>query len=183
MQEVGKITGRTHHLFDYYGAPDAERVIILMGSAAETAKETIDYLTAKGEKVGLVNVHLYRPFSAKHFLAAIPQTAKRLSVLDRTKEPGAMGEPLYQDICAIYKETGIPMEIVGGRYGLSSKDTTPAQMLAVFENLKAETPKHNFTIGIVDDVTHTSLPVLPEIETAPAGQTSAEFLHLMIINY
>ena len=174
MAEIGKLTGRTHHLFDYYGAPDAERVVILMGSAAETAKETVDYLTARGEKVGLINVHLYRPFSAGHFLAAVPASCKRLAVLDRTKEPGAMGEPLYQDVCTVYQERGIPMTIVGGRYGLSSKDTTPGQILAVYENLKQEKPKGNFTIGIVDDVTHTSLPVT-EIETSPAGQTSAEF--------
>ncbi len=175
MAEISRITGRPYHLFDYYGAPDAERVIILMGSAAETAKETVDYLTARGEKVGLINVHLYRPFSADHFLAAVPAACKRLAVLDRTKEPGAMGEPLYQDVCAVYQRRNIPMEIVGGRYGLSSKDTTPGQILAVFENLKAETPRHNFTIGIVDDVTHTSLPAAEEIETSPAGQTSAEF--------
>ena len=175
MAEIGRVTGRSYHLFDYYGAPDAERVVLLMGSAAETAKETVDYLTARGEKVGLINVHLYRPFSAEHFLSAVPAACKRLAVLDRTKEPGAMGEPLYQDVCAVYQSRGIPMEIVGGRYGLSSKDTTPGQILAVFENLKAETPKPNFTIGIVDDVTHTSLPVTEEIQTAPAGQTSAEF--------
>ena len=175
MAEISRVTGRPYHLFDYYGAPDAERVIILMGSAAETAKETVDYLIAKGEKVGLINVHLYRPFSAEHFLAAVPATCKRLAVLDRTKEPGAMGEPLYQDVCAIYQQRGIPMEIVGGRYGLSSKDTTPGQILAVFDNLKQDAPKHNFTIGIVDDVTYTSLPLTQEIETAPAGQTSAEF--------
>ena len=174
MAEIGKLTGHTHHLFDYYGAPDAERVVILMGSAAETARETVDYLTARGEKVGLINVHLYRPFSAGHFLAAVPASCKRLAVLDRTKEPGAMGEPLYQDVCTVYQERGIPMTIVGGRYGLSSKDTTPGQILAVYENLKQEKPKGNFTIGIVDDVTHTSLPVT-EIETSPAGQTSAEF--------
>ena len=174
MAEIGKLTGRTHHLFDYYGAPDAERVVILMGSAAETARETVDYLTARGEKVGLINVHLYRPFSAEHFLAAVPASCKRLAVLDRTKEPGAMGEPLYQDVCTVYQERGIPMTIVGGRYGLSSKDTTPGQILAVYENLKREEPKRDFTIGIVDDVTRTSLPVT-EIETSPAGQTSAEF--------
>ena len=174
MAEIGKLTGRTHHLFDYYGAPDAERVVILMGSAAETARETVDYLTARGEKVGLINVHLYRPFSAEHLLSAIPQTCRKIAVLDRTKEPGAMGEPLYQDVCTVYQSSGIPMTIVGGRYGLSSKDTTPGQILAVYENLKQEKPKRDFTIGIVDDVTHTSLPVT-EIETSPAGQTSAEF--------
>lgn len=175
MQEISKITGRSYHLYDYYGAPDADRVIIVMGSVAETAKETVDYLTAQGEKVGLINVHLYRPFSAEHFLAAVPAACKRIAVLDRTKEPGAMGEPLYQDICSIYKEKGIPMDIVGGRYGLSSKDTTPGQILSVYENLAAEAPKNGFTIGIVDDVTMTSLPLTREINTAPAGQTSAEF--------
>ncbi len=148
--------------------------MILMGSAAETARETVDYLTARGEKVGLINVHLYRPFSAEHLLSAIPQTCRKIAVLDRTKEPGAMGEPLYQDVCTVYQSSGIPMTIVGGRYGLSSKDTTPGQILAVYENLKQEKPKRDFTIGIVDDVTHTSLPVT-EIETSPAGQTSAEF--------
>ena len=173
MDEVAKITGRRYGLFDYYGAADAERVIVLMGSAVETAKEAVDYLTARGEKVGLVQVHLYRPFSEKHFLNAVPKTAVRLAVLDRTKEPGAAGEPLYQDVCTSCK--GRSVEIVGGRYGLSSKDTTPAQIVAVFENLKSSTPKHNFTIGIEDDVTWTSLPI-PEIpDTAPAGQTSAEF--------
>ncbi len=175
MEAINKLTGRNYHLFDYYGAPDADRVIVLMGSAAETAKETVDYLTAQGEKVGLVNVHLYRPFSAEHFLKAIPAACRKLAVLDRTKEPGAMGEPLYQDVCAIYKNKDLPMEIVGGRYGLSSKDTTPGQILAVYENLKQDVPKHDFTIGIVDDVTFTSLPIAKEIETAPAGQTSAEF--------
>ena len=175
MAEISKLTGREYKLFNYYGAPDAERVIVLMGSGAETAKEAIDYLTAQGEKVGLLNVHLYRPFAADKFLSAIPASCKKLAVLDRTKEPGAMGEPLYQDICSVYKEKGIDMEIVGGRYGLSSKDTTPGQIIAVLDNLKQDKPKHNFTVGIVDDVTHTSLPVTCDIDTAPAGQTSAEF--------
>jgi len=174
MQEIGKITGRTYHLFDYYGAEDAERVIVMMGSGAETAKETVDYLTAKGEKVGLINVHLYRPFSAEHFLKAVPATCKKMAVLDRTKEPGAMGEPLYQDVCSIYKNKGIQMDIVGGRYGLSSKDTTPGQILAVYDNLKLDAPKHDFTIGIVDDVTFTSLEVTQEINTSPADQTNVE---------
>ena len=175
MEEISRLTGREYKLFNYYGAPDAERVIILMGSAAETAKEAVDYLVSQGEKVGLINVHLYRPFSAEHFLKAVPATCKKLAVLDRTKEPGAMGEPLYQDVCSIYKNNGMPMEIVGGRYGLSSKDTTPGQLIAVFENLKADKPKHSFTIGINDDVTHTSLPITCDIDTSPAGQTSAEF--------
>lgn len=174
MEKISQLTGRTYHLFDYYGAPDADRAIILMGSAAETAKEVVDYLTAQGQRVGLINVHLYRPFSVEHFLQAIPATVKKLAVLDRTKEPGAMGEPLYQDVCTVYKERGIPMQIVGGRYGLSSKDTTPSQILAVYENLLQESPKNNFTIGIVDDVTFTSLPIKKEISTAPANQTNVE---------
>ncbi len=174
MAAISRLTGREYHLFNYYGAPDADRVIILMGSAAETAKGTVDYLTARGERVGLVNVHLYRPFSPDHFLAALPETAKKIAVLDRTKEAGGMGEPLYQDVCTICQQWKLPLEVVGGRYGLSSKDTTPGQILAVFENLKSDTPKNNFTVGIEDDVTFTSLPVM-EIETSPAGQTSAEF--------
>ena len=175
MAQISKLTGREYKLFSYYGAPDAERVVVLMGSAAETAKEAIDYLTAKGEKVGLLNVHLYRPFAADKFLAAIPETCRKLAVLDRTKEPGAMGEPLYQDICSVYKELDSDMVIVGGRYGLSSKDTTPGQIIAVLDNLKQDKPKNNFTVGIVDDVTYTSLPVTCNIDTSPAGQVSAEF--------
>ena len=175
MAEIGKLTGREYKPFNYYGAPDAERVVVLMGSAAETAKEAVDYLTAKGEKVGLLNVHLYRPFAADKFVASIPAACKKLAVLDRTKEPGAMGEPLYQDICSVYKDLGSDVTIVGGRYGLSSKDTTPGQIIAVLDNLKQDKPKNNFNVGIVDDVTHTSLPVTCEIDTSPAGQTSAEF--------
>ena len=163
MNEISKITGRKHSLFDYYGAEDAERVIIAMGSVTEAIRETIDHLTAKGEKVGLVSVHLYRPFSAKHFLAAVPKSAKRIAVLDRTKEPGANGEPLYLDVKdCFYGVEDAPM-IVGGRYGLGSKDTTPAQILAVYENLAMALPKDWFTIGIEDDVTFTSLPKKEEI--------------------
>lgn len=175
MEEISRITGREYHIFDYYGAPDADRVVILMGSAAETAKEAVDYLCARGQKVGMINVHLYRPFDVTRFLAAVPATCKKLAVLDRTKEPGALGEPLYQDVCTAYQEKGIPMCVVGGRYGLSSKDTTPAQIVAVFENLKHDAPKNNFTVGIVDDVTFTSLPVGEEIDASPEGQTCAEF--------
>ena len=163
MNEISKITGRKHSLFDYYGAEDAERVIIAMGSVTEAIRETIDHLTANGEKVGLVSVHLYRPFSAKHFLAAVPKSAKRIAVLDRTKEPGANGEPLYLDVKdCFYGVEDAPM-IVGGRYGLGSKDTTPAQILAVYENLAMALPKDRFTIGIEDDVTFTSLPKKEEI--------------------
>ena len=175
MQDINRLTGRDYHLFNYYGAPDADRLVIMMGSGAETAKETVDYLTARGEKVGLLIVHLYRPFAADYFLKAVPATVKKIAVLDRTKEPGAMGEPLYQDVCSLYKQKGSAMTIVGGRYGLSSKDTTPGQILAVYENLAQAEPKNDFTIGITDDVTFTSLPVTHEIETAPEGQRSAEF--------
>ena len=178
MNEISKITGRPHGLFDYYGAPDAERVIIAMGSVTEAIRETIDYLTAKGEKVGLVSVHLYRPFSAKHFLAAVPATAKRMAVLDRTKEPGANGEPLYLDVKeCFYGKENAPL-IVGGRYGLGSKDTTPAQILAVYENLALPMPKNQFTLGIEDDVTFTSLPKKEEIALDADGMFEAKFYGL-----
>ncbi len=178
MNEISKITGRKHGLFDYYGAEDAERVIIAMGSVTEAAREAIDYLTAKGEKVGLVSVHLYRPFSAKHFLAAVPKTAKRIAVLDRTKEPGAVGEPLYLDVKdCFYGQEDAPV-IVGGRYGLGSKDTTPAQILSVYENLALPMPKNQFTIGIVDDVTFTSLPQKEEIALGGEGMFEAKFYGL-----
>ncbi len=178
MNEISKITGRKYGLFDYYGAEDAERVIIAMGSVTEAAREAIDYLTAKGEKVGLVSVHLYRPFSAKHFLAAVPKTAKRIAVLDRTKEPGAVGEPLYLDVKdCFYGQEDAPV-IVGGRYGLGSKDTTPAQILSVYENLALPMPKNQFTIGIVDDVTFTSLPQKEEIALGGEGMFEAKFYGL-----
>ncbi|MGC9151148.1 MAG: pyruvate:ferredoxin (flavodoxin) oxidoreductase [Microbacter sp.] len=163
MEKVSTVTGRRYHLFDYYGAPDADRVIVAMGSVTEAIRETVDYLIAKGEKVGLVAVHLYRPFSSKHLLAAIPTTAKRIAVLDRTKEPGSAGEPLYLDVKDAFYGTAQAPVIVGGRYGLSSKDTTPAQILAVYDNLSMNEPKNGFTIGIVDDVTFTSLPKKEEI--------------------
>ena len=163
MEEIYKITGRKYGLFDYHGAEDADRVVIAMGSVTEAAREAVDYLVQKGEKVGIVSVHLYRPFSAKHFLAAVPKTAKRIAVLDRTKEPGANGEPLYLDVKdCFYGQEDAPI-IVGGRYGLSSKDTTPAQVISVFENLELPMPKNHFTMGIVDDVTFTSLPIKEEI--------------------
>jgi pyruvate-ferredoxin/flavodoxin oxidoreductase len=163
MEKVSTVTGRRYHLFDYYGAPDADRVIVAMGSVTEAIRETVDYLNAKGEKVGLVAVHLYRPFSTKHLLAAFPATAKRIAVLDRTKEPGSAGEPLYLDVKDAFYGTAQAPVIVGGRYGLSSKDTTPAQILAVYDNLSMNEPKNGFTIGIVDDVTFTSLPKKEEI--------------------
>ena len=178
MAEISKITGREYHLFNYYGAPDAERVIIAMGSVNEAIQEAVDYLVAKGEKVGAIEVHLYRPFSAKHFLAAIPATAKRLAVLDRTKEPGANGEPLLLDVkdCLFGKENA-PL-VVGGRYGLASKDTTPAQIVSVFQNLALPQPKDRFTVGIVDDVTFTSLPLLPEIPMGDPSTFEAKFYGL-----
>ncbi|MBO5703452.1 MAG: pyruvate:ferredoxin (flavodoxin) oxidoreductase, partial [Bacteroidaceae bacterium] len=178
MQKISEITGRKYSLFNYYGAEDADRVIILMGSATEAAREAIDYLMAKGEKVGLVSVHLYRPFSVKHFLGAIPATCKRIAVLDRTKEPGANGEPLYLDVKeAFYGKADAPV-IVGGRYGLGSNDTTPAQILSVYENLQLPEPKNHFTIGIVDDVTFTSLPQKEEIAMGGDGMFQAKFYGL-----
>ena len=178
MNEISKITGRKYGLFDYYGAEDADRVIIAMGSVTEAIRETIDYLMAKGEKVGLVAVHLYRPFSAKHFLAAVPKTAKRIAVLDRTKEPGANGEPLYLDVKdCFYGVEDAPL-IVGGRYGLGSKDTTPAQILSVYENLSLPMPKNQFSIGIVDDVTFTSLLKKEEIALDSDGMFEAKFYGL-----
>ena len=178
IKEMNKLTGRNYGLFDYYGDPEAERVIIAMGSVTQAAQETVDYLRAKGEKVGLVSVHLYRPFSAKHLLAAVPASAKKIAVLDRTKEPGANGEPLYLDVKDVfYGKENAPV-IVGGRYGLSSKDTTPAQLVQVFENLKADEPKNGFTIGIEDDVTCLSLPVTAEINTGNAGMFQAKFFGL-----
>ena len=178
MEKISEITGRKYGLFNYYGAEDADRVIILMGSASEAAREAIDYLTAQGEKVGLVSVHLYRPFSVKHLLAAVPKTTKRIAVLDRTKEPGANGEPLYLDVKeAFYGVENAPL-IVGGRYGLGSNDTTPAQILSVYENLALNEPKNHFTLGIVDDVTFTSLPKKEEIALGGEGMFEAKFYGL-----
>lgn len=175
MQEIKKITGREYHPFRYYGHAEAEHVVIAMGSITDTLSEVVDHLNAKGEKVGLLAVHLYRPFSAKYFFKAIPATAKRIAVLDRTKEPGANGDPLYLDVKDLYYNKANAPLIVGGRYGLSSKDTTPAQMIAVFENLKMKEPKNQFTVGIVDDVTFKSLPLLPEINLSPKGTFQAKF--------
>ncbi|MCB9001247.1 MAG: pyruvate:ferredoxin (flavodoxin) oxidoreductase [Bacteroidales bacterium] len=178
MKEISKITGREYHPFTYYGDPNAENVVIAMGSVTDTLKETVDYLMSKGEKVGLICVHLYRPFSAKYFFNALPKSVKRIAVLDRTKEPGANGDPLYLDVKDLfYGKENAPV-IVGGRYGLSSKDTTPAQMIAVFENLKLNEPKNQFTVGIVDDVTFKSLPVEKEINLSPKGTFQAKFYGL-----
>ncbi len=166
LGEIAKITGREHHLFDYYGAEDAENIIILMGSATEAAKEAIDYLVKQGKKVGMVAVHLFRPFSVKHLFAAVPKTVKRVAVLDRTKEPGAEGEPLYLDIKTAFYDADIKPLIVGGRYGLGSADITPSHIISVYNNLELPEPKNHFTVGIVDDVTFTSLP---EVEEIPLG--------------
>ena len=178
MQKVSAITGREYHLFNYYGAPDAENVIILMGSATEAAREAIDYLNKQGKKVGMVAVHLYRPFSVDYLKKALPETVKRIAVLDRTKEPGAEGEPLYLDVkSALYDDPRKPL-IVGGRYGLGSSDTTPAKIIAVFKNLELPEPKNHFTVGIVDDVTFTSLPEEEEIPMGGDDLFEAKFYGL-----
>ena len=175
MAKVSELTGRKHNLFDYYGAEDAKHVVVAMGSVTEALEETIDYLNAKGEKLGVVKVHLYRPFSKKHFLAAMPKTVEKIAVLDRTKEPGSLGEPLYLDICNIYKGVENAPLIVGGRYGLGSKDTTPTDLNAVFENLNTENPRNGFTIGIVDDVTNLSLPQAEPIKIKAPGTVRCKF--------
>ncbi|MDD6379419.1 MAG: pyruvate:ferredoxin (flavodoxin) oxidoreductase [Prevotella sp.] len=178
LGEISKITGREYHLFNYYGAADAENIIVLMGSATEPAREAIDYLTKQGKKVGMVAVHLYRPFSVEAIRKAIPDTVKRIAVLDRTKEPGAEGEPLYLDVkSALYDDPRKPL-IVGGRYGLGSNDTTPAKIISVFNNLELPEPKNHFTVGIVDDVTFTSLPEVPEIPMGGDSLFEAKFFGL-----
>jgi len=175
MDKIKEISGRSYKPFDYYGAGDAENIIIAMGSVCDTVKETIDCLVAKGEKAGLLQVRLYRPFSQKYFLAALPSTVRRIAVLDRTKEPGAPGEPLYLDVCSMFNgQTNMPV-IVGGRYGLGSKDTTPQQIMAVYKNLQESQPKNGFTIGIIDDVTSTSLPDDPTYCPADSSIISCKF--------
>jgi pyruvate-ferredoxin/flavodoxin oxidoreductase len=195
MEKLAALTGRRYSLFDYVGAPDAERVIVAMGSACEVIEETVNYLVGRGEKVGLVKVRLYRPFSRTHFWQALPSTCRRIAALDRTKEPGAPGEPLYEDVsCALLEATkpeaaaaGSPWsgdgrselpEVYGGRYGLGSKDFTPAMVKAVFDNLAADRPNNHFTVGITDDVTGTSLEVGPALDTAPEGTYSCKFYGL-----
>jgi pyruvate-ferredoxin/flavodoxin oxidoreductase len=178
MDQISELTGRKYRPFTYYGAPDAENIIIAMGSVTETIRETIDYLTEQGKKVGLVAVHLFRPFSAKYFVEALPKSVKRIAVLDRAKEPGAGGEPLFLDIRShFYGQKDAPI-IVGGRYGLGSKDTTPSQILSVYENLEMNEPKSDFTIGIVDDITFKSLPLKEEIDITPKGTRQAKFYGL-----
>ncbi|MGN2337446.1 pyruvate:ferredoxin (flavodoxin) oxidoreductase [Clostridium cagae] len=175
MAEITKITGREYHCFDYYGAKDADRIVIAMGSVTDVAEETVDYLNAHGQKVGLLKVRLYRPFSVEKLIAAIPSTVKKIAVLDKTKEPGADGEPLYLDIRnAFYGKENAPV-IIGGRFGLGSKDPNPAHIAAVYDNLAKAEPKNGFTIGIVDDVTNTSLEVTEDIDATPEGTTACKF--------
>ncbi|HHY47534.1 MAG TPA: pyruvate:ferredoxin (flavodoxin) oxidoreductase [Firmicutes bacterium] len=178
MKEVGKLTGRRYNLFDYTGAPDADRVIVCMASGCETIEETVNYLLERGEKVGLIKVRLYRPFSVEHFLKVVPPTCKRIAVLDRTKEPGALGEPLYQDVVTALSSRTDPPLIVGGRYGLGSKEFTPSMVKAVYDNLASSNPKNHFTVGITDDVTGTSLPVTERIDASPKGVFRCKFFGL-----
>lgn len=175
MEKINAITGRGYKPFNYYGAPDAEHVIVVMGSSSGCVRETVDYLLAKGEKVGYIDVHLYRPFSAKYFLEQLPATVKKITVNDRTKEPGAVGEPLYEDVCSVILESGLDIRVYACRYGLASKDYTPAQVVAQYENMKRVEPKNHYTIGINDDVTHLSLEYGPEINTVPEGTVSCKF--------
>lgn len=175
MHEITKLTGREYKLFNYYGAPDAEYVVVAMGSVTEALEETIDYLNEKGHKTGVIKVHLYRPFSAEHFMNALPKTTKAISVLDRVKEPGAVGEPLYLDVRSLFYDKQDAPVVVGGRYGLGSKDTTPSDLLAVFKNLMSDKPKNNFTISIVDDVTELSLPIEEKIRIKAPGTTRCKF--------
>jgi len=179
MKKVAAVTGRPHHIFEYVGDPEADRVIISMGSSCEVIEETIQHLNEEGERLGLVKVHLFRLFSAKHLLRAIPATCTSIAVLDRTKEPGSLGEPLYLDVCAAFQESGRPAPvIVGGRYGLGSKDFTPGMVKAVYDNLLGLQPKNHFTVGIDDDVTNTNLDVEVELDTVPEGTVQCKFFGL-----
>ncbi len=178
MDKMSEITGRKYRPFDYYGAPDAENIIIAMGSITDTIREVIDYKMARGEKVGLIAVHLYRPFSPKYFMEAVPASVKRITVLDRTKEPGANGDPLYLDVKDIfYGQPNAPL-IVGGRYGMGSKDVTPAQIIAIYKNMAMNEPKNQFTVGIVDDVTFKSLPLEAEVKVTHDTTYEAKFYGL-----
>ncbi len=178
MDRFAGITGRQYHLFDYTGAPDAEHVIVMMGSAAEVADETVDYLVQRGEKVGLLKVRLYRPFSIEHLVAALPETVKIVAALDRTKEPGSIGEPLYQDLVTAMVETGRHINVIGGRYGLSSKEFTPAMVKGLFDEMAREQPKNHFTLGIDDDLTHTSIDYDPAFNIEPDDVVRAMFYGL-----
>ncbi len=175
MDKVGALTGRKYNLFDYVGDPEADRVVVSIASSCDVIEETVNYLNGLGERVGLVKVRLYTPFSRDHFLRALPATTERIGVLDRTKSPGALGEPLYQDVCTVFQERKETPVIVGGRYGLGSKDFTPAMVKAVFDNLRARGPKNHFTVGIVDDVSHTSLPLGEDIDPSPEGTVRCKF--------
>jgi len=175
MHKVGDLTGRRYNLFDYAGDPEADRVIVSMASSCDVIEETVNYLTGLGERVGLIKARLYQPFSREHFLRTLPSTVKRISVLDRTKSPGAIGEPLYRDVCTLFQERNEHPIIVGGRYGLGSKDFTPSMVNAVFDNLRSSAPKNHFTVGIVDDVSHTSLDVVKEIDASPKGTVRCKF--------
>jgi pyruvate-ferredoxin/flavodoxin oxidoreductase len=175
MQKVSDLTGRRYNLFDYVGDPEAERVVVSMASSCDVIEETVNYLNGRGEKVGLVKARLYHPFSTEHFLMALPSTVKRIAVLERTKAPGSLGEPLYRDVCTVYQERKEHPVIVGGRYGLGSKDFTPTMVKAVFDNLHASAPKNHFTVGIVDDVSHTSLDLGEDIDPAPKGTVRCKF--------
>ncbi|MDL2267635.1 pyruvate:ferredoxin (flavodoxin) oxidoreductase, partial [Desulfovibrio sp. OttesenSCG-928-G15] len=178
MKKVTKLTGRHYKPFDYVGHPEAERVVICMGSGCEALESVVHYLMSKGEKVGLVKVRLFRPFSAEYLLQAVPGTAQTITVLDRTKEPGSLGEPLYTDVCTAFFETGFSANIVGGRYGLGSKEFSPAMAKAVFDNMLSLSPKNHFTVGIEDDVTFTSLEVGEDINTVPDGTVQCKFFGL-----
>ena len=178
MDKVGKLTGRTYHLFDYVGAPDAENVIVIMGSGAEAVEETINKYNAMGKKYGLVKVRLYRPFAAKAFLKALPKTTKKIAVLDRTKEPGSLGEPLYLDVCTALLEAKKRITVVGGRYGLGSKEFNPSMVYSVYKNLEQDKPKNHFTVGIYDDITNTSLDFSEHVIAAPQGTVSCKFYGL-----
>jgi len=178
MKKVSELTGRPYHLFDYYGDPNATEIMVIMGSGAEAAEETIDYMNARGAKVGMVKVHLYRPFCVEKFVEAIPASVKKIAVLDRTKEPGSLGEPLYLDVIAALDEAGRDIKVVGGRYGMGSKEFNPTYIKAIFDNLANEAPKNHFTVGINDDVTGTSLPIGEKIDAAPAGTISCKFYGL-----
>ncbi len=175
MDKVGDLTGRPYHLFDYVGDPEADRVIVSMASSCDTIEETVNYLNQSGERVGLIKVRLYHPFSVDHFLQALPATAQAVAVLERSKVPGSLGEPLYQDICTLFQERGEDQMVVGGRYGLGSKDFTPPMVKAAFDNLRSRLPKNHFTVGIVDDVTHTSLPVEETFDPSPEGTVRCKF--------
>merc|ERR550532_2222947 len=178
MDELATITGRPYQLFDYYGDPDAERVVVVMGSAAKTCEETVDYLRKQGEKVGILKTRLFRPFSVEHFLAKVPQTTKAIAVLDRTKEDFSSSLPLHSDVLTALSEAGVYKRVVGGNYGLGSKEFAPRHAKAVFDNLKEHVPKNHYTVGIIDDVTNSSLPIGPSINTIPEGTVQALFFGL-----